>query len=161
MQNSAHNLSRGMASPPSETLRSNRALKLSATCSRMLLKEERFHDYTSLTAHDVVFSINILKQKGNPTVSQSLQGIQLIQAKNDHEVVVILASRLNRELPLTIASQPIFSASYYATRSFDETTLDPPLGSGPYKVGAFEQGRYISYERVTDYWAGELPVNVG
>jgi hypothetical protein len=74
-------------------------------------QEARFHDYTSLTAHDVVFSINILKQKGNPTVSQSLQGIQLIQAKNDHEVVVILASRLNRELPLTIASQPIFSAS--------------------------------------------------
>jgi microcin C transport system substrate-binding protein len=126
-----------------------------------LRKEARFHDYTSLTAHDVVFSINILKQKGNPTVSQSLQGIQLIQAKNDHEVVVILASGLNRELPLTIASQPIFSASYYATRSFDETSLDPPLGSGPYKVGAFEQGRYISYERVTDYWAGELPVNVG
>ena len=126
-----------------------------------LRKEARFNDHTPLTAHDVVFSLNILKEKGNPTISQGLQGIQLIQAKTDHEVVAILASGLNRELPLTIASQPVFSASYYATHPFDETTLDPPLGSGPYRVGAFEQGRYISYERVSDYWAADLPVNVG
>jgi microcin C transport system substrate-binding protein len=126
-----------------------------------LRKEARFNDHTPLTAHDVVFSLNILKEKGNPTISQGLQGIQLIQAKTDHEVVAILAPGLNRELPLTIASQPVFSASYYATHPFDETTLDPPLGSGPYRVGAFEQGRYISYERVSDYWAADLPVNVG
>jgi hypothetical protein len=61
--------------------------------------------WRSLTAHDVVFSLN-LKEKGHPTISQSLQGIQLVQAKTDHEVVVILASGLNRELPLQSQANP-------------------------------------------------------
>src|SRR5439155_2240435 len=51
----------------------------------------------------------------------------------------------------------IFSRAYYATRKFDETTLEPPLGSGPYKVGRFEQGRYLEFERVKDWWGGDLP----
>ena len=56
---------------------------------------------------------------------------------------------------------PIFSRAYYATRPFDETTLDVPLGCGPYKVGRFEPGRYIEYERVKDWWGADLPVGRG
>jgi microcin C transport system substrate-binding protein len=62
---------------------------------------------------------------------------------------------------LFVASLPIFSRAYYAGRSFDETTLEPPLGCGPYKVGHFEAGRYIEYERVKDWWGADLPVSRG
>ena len=56
---------------------------------------------------------------------------------------------------------PIFSRAYYATKPFDESTLDVPLGSGAYKVGRFEAGRYIEYERVKDWWGADLPVARG
>ena len=56
---------------------------------------------------------------------------------------------------------PIFSEAYWRDRDFEASTLEPPLGSGPYKVGRFEQGRFIEFERVPDYWGQDLPVNVG
>jgi len=64
-------------------------------------------------------------------------------------------------VPLYVAGLPIFSKAYYATRPFDESTLDIPLGSGPYKVGKFEVNRYVEFERVKDWWAADLPVNRG
>jgi microcin C transport system substrate-binding protein len=64
-------------------------------------------------------------------------------------------------VPLFIAQLPIFSRAYYATKSFDETTLEAPLGSGAYKVGRFEAGRYIEYVRVKDWWGVDLPVSRG
>ncbi len=68
---------------------------------------------------------------------------------------------LVRDLPLTVATLPIFSKAYYASRPFDETTLDAPLGSGPYLVDSLAQGRTIVYRRNPDYWAKDLPVNRG
>jgi microcin C transport system substrate-binding protein len=67
----------------------------------------------------------------------------------------------SRDAHLIIAGMPIFSSTWYATREFDATTLEPPLASGPYKVARFEQGRFVEFERVRDYWAATLPVNVG
>ena len=66
-----------------------------------------------------------------------------------------------RDLPLVVAGLPILSKAYYATREFDQTTLEPPLGSGPYKIGDFKQGTFVSYRRRDDYWAKDLPVNRG
>ncbi len=71
------------------------------------------------------------------------------------------SGELVRDLPLIVATLPIFSKTYYANRPFDETTLDPPLGSGPYTVGDVKQGRTITYKRNPDYWAKDLPVNRG
>ena len=56
---------------------------------------------------------------------------------------------------------PVLSKAYYTTREFDQTTLEPPLGSGPYKIGDFKQGTYVTYKRRDDYWAKDLPVNRG
>jgi hypothetical protein len=64
-------------------------------------------------------------------------------------------------VPLFVAGLPIFSRAYYSTKNFEETTLDPPLGSGPYKVGRFESGRYIEYDRVKDWWGAALPIARG
>ncbi len=66
-----------------------------------------------------------------------------------------------RDLPLIVAGLPIFSKAYYATHDFTKSTLEPPLGSGPYKIGPYRQGQYVSYIRRADYWAKDLPVNRG
>ena len=71
------------------------------------------------------------------------------------------APKRARDVPLFVAGLPIFSAAYYSSRKFDQSTLDAPLGSGAYKVGAFEPGRYIEYERVKDWWGADLPVARG
>jgi len=74
---------------------------------------------------------------------------------------VRFAPRRARDVPLFVASLPIFSRAYYSTHTFDESNLNVPLGSGAYRVGRFDAGHYIEYERVTDWWGAKLPVNVG
>jgi len=141
-----------------------RSVKISAdklTYKFLLRKEARFHDGTPLTAKDVVFSLLILKEKGHPVLRQYLRDLVSAVAEADDIVTVTLAAGRSRDLPLMVAGYPIFSEAYYKTHKFEETTLDPPLGSGPYKVGRLDQGRYITFERVADYWAKDLPVNVG
>jgi microcin C transport system substrate-binding protein len=121
----------------------------------------KFHDGTPLTARDVAFSLNILKEKGHPIISQSLRDMTGAQADDDTTVTVTFAPKRARDVPLFVAGLPIFSRAYYASRNFDESTLDVPLGSGAYKVGRFDAGRYIEYERVKDWWGADLPVSRG
>jgi len=120
-----------------------------------------FHDGSPLTAHDVAFSLKILKDKGHPIAQQSLRDFVGAEAADDATVVVRFAAQRARDVPLLAASLPIFSRSYYSKRPFEETTLEVPLGSGPYKVGRFEPGRHIEYERVKDWWGADLPVARG
>jgi microcin C transport system substrate-binding protein len=120
-----------------------------------------FHNGSPLTAHDVAFSLKILKDKGHPIAQQLLRDVVGAEASDDATVVVRFASNRARDVPLFAASLPIFSRSYYSNRPFDETTLEVPLGSGPYKVGRFEPGRHIEYQRVKDWWGADLPVARG
>jgi microcin C transport system substrate-binding protein len=120
-----------------------------------------FHDGSPLTAHDVAFSLKVLKDKGHPIAQQLLRDLVGAEAGDDATVVVRFAPSRARDVPLFAASLPIFSRSYYVKRPFDETTLEVPLGSGPYKVGRFEPGRHIEYERVKDWWGADLPVARG
>ena len=141
-----------------------RSVKISLdklTYTFKLRKEARFHDGSRLTAEDVAFSLNILKNKGHPVISQSLRDLVKAEAQAEDILIVRLAAGRSRDLPLTIANQPIFSRAYYEKRDFEATTLDPPLGSGPYKVGEYEQGRFIAYHRNKDYWAKDLPISIG
>ncbi len=123
--------------------------------------EAKFHDGTPLTAQDVAFSLNILKDKGHPLIGQSLRDFAGAKADDDTSVTVSFKPKRARDVPLFVAGLPIFSRAYYATKPFDESTLDVPLGSGAYKVGRFEPGRFIEYERVKDWWAADLPVARG
>ena len=141
-----------------------RALRISADglTYRFLMRPEAcFHDGAKLTAKDVAFSLTILKDKGHPIVHQFLRDMVSAEADGDASVTVRFAEKRGRDVPLFVASLPIFSRAYYATRPFDESTLDVPLGSGAYKVGRFESGRYIAYERVKDWWGADLPVSRG
>jgi microcin C transport system substrate-binding protein len=126
-----------------------------------LRPEARFHDGTTITAHDAAFSLNILKEKGHPIIQQQMRDVVGAEAADDATLVVTFAEKRARDVPLYVASLPIFSKAYYATRPFDESTLDIPLGSGPYKAGKFEVNRYIEFERVRDWWGADLPVSRG
>src|SRR5438034_8392525 len=129
---------------------------------RFLLRPSlTFHDDSPLTAHDVAFSLKVLKEQGHPIAQQLLRDFVGAEAPDDATVVVCFAAHRARDVPLFVAALPIFSRSYYAARRFDETTLEVPLGSGPYKVGRFEPGRHIEYERVKDWWGADLPVARG
>jgi microcin C transport system substrate-binding protein len=123
--------------------------------------EARFHDGSKLTAQDAAFSINVLKEKGHPLIIVQLRDMIKAEAVDDATVVVTFAEKRARDVPLYVAGLPIFSKAHYSTRAFDESTLDIPLGSGPYKVGRFEANRFIEFERVKDWWAADLPVNRG
>jgi microcin C transport system substrate-binding protein len=120
-----------------------------------------FHDGSALTAHDVAFSLQILKDKGHPIAQQLLRDFAGAEAVDDATVVVRFAPQRARDVPLFVAGCPIFSRAYYSARPFDETTLDVPLGGGPYKVGRLDVGRYIEYDRVKDWWGADLPVARG
>jgi microcin C transport system substrate-binding protein len=123
--------------------------------------EAKFHDGSRMTAQDVAFSINTLKEKGHPLILVQLRDMVKAEAPDDTTVVVTFAPKRARDVPLYVAGLPIFSKAYYANRPFDESTLDAPLGSGPYKVGKYEINRFVEFDRVKDWWAADLPVNRG
>jgi microcin C transport system substrate-binding protein len=126
-----------------------------------LRPEARFADGSPLTAEDVVASFTLLKEKGHPTIRLQLADVERAEALDAETVRYSFNGERTRDLPLVVAGLPILSKRYYATREFDQTTLEPPLGSGPYRIGDFRQGAFVSYRRRADYWAKDLPVNVG
>jgi microcin C transport system substrate-binding protein len=129
---------------------------------RFLLRPEAaFHDGTRLTAQDVAFSLDTLKAKGHPLIGQMLRDFAGAEATDDATVVLRFKPKRARDVPLFAAGLPIFSKAYYSAKPFEESTLDVPLGSGPYKVGRFEAGRTIAFERVKDWWGADLPVARG
>ncbi|MDF1687055.1 MAG: extracellular solute-binding protein [Parvibaculaceae bacterium] len=142
------------------------ARSISLSDDRKTLKFElrpqaRFHDGTALTAEDVAFSLTLLQKEGHPLITGTLREVTSITAPDPATVMIEFSGNQAQNLPLFIGSLPIFSKAYYTTHDFTLGTLEPPLGSGPYKVGKFKAGAFITYDRVADYWAKDLPVNVG
>ncbi|GGE33313.1 ABC transporter substrate-binding protein [Agaricicola taiwanensis] len=119
-----------------------------------------FHDGTAISAEDAAFSILTLRDKGHPLMSQPLTWVEDASAESDVVTVRFKAGR-SRDIPLMVAGLPILSKTYYSKQPFEESTLEAPLGSGPYKVGRFEAGRFIEYTRVADWWANDLPIAKG
>ena len=124
--------------------------------------EAVFADGTKVTAQDVVFSYEVLRDKGQPAYKVVFKDVTGVEALDDERVKYSFnPDGAVRELIMTAAGLPIFSEAYYATRDFAESTLEPPLGSGPYRLDKVEPGRTVSYGRREDYWGKDLPVNVG
>jgi microcin C transport system substrate-binding protein len=129
---------------------------------RFLLRPEaKFHDGSALTAHDVAWSLKTLKEKGHPIITQLLRDMKNADAADDHTLIVNFAPKRGRDVPLFVAGLPIFSRAYYAKQPFDQSTLEVPLGSGPYKVGRVQVGHTIEFERLKDWWGADLPVTRG
>ena len=124
--------------------------------------EAKFSDGTPVTAEDVVFSFNTLKSKGHPQYRFLLRDVTKAEAIDKHTVRYTFKGNLVRDLPLTVGSLAILSKAYYTKRDFTKTTLEEgPLGSGPYLLADHKSNAYVTYKRRDDYWAKELPVNVG
>jgi len=123
--------------------------------------EAKFADGSPVTAQDVVFTYETLKRDGRPIYNAMLRDIEKAEALDDHTVRFTFNGPGKRRLPMIIAQLPILSRAYYEERPFNESTLDPPLGSGPYEIANFRQGRFVTLRRRDDYWGRDLPVNRG
>ncbi|WP_112056350.1 extracellular solute-binding protein [Onishia taeanensis] len=126
-----------------------------------LRPEARFHDGEPVEASDVVFSFETLTEKGQPFYAGYYEDVTKVRALDGDTVRFEFAPNNSRELPLIIGQLPILPEHYWADRDFTATTLDPLLGSGPYRISEVQPGRRIVYERVEDYWGKDLSVNQG
>ena len=124
--------------------------------------EAMFRDGTPVTAEDVVFSFETLRDKGRPAFRVQFQDITGAEAIDEHTVKFTFnPDGPLRELLMTAGGLPIFSKAYYEDRDFAESSLEPPMGSGPFELLSVDPGRSVAYKRRDDYWAKDLPVNVG
>ena len=122
----------------------------------------RFHDGETINVDDVIFTFNTLIEKGAPFYKSYYGDIVEVKDLGDRRVKFNFREGMtNRELVLITGQLPVLPKHYWEGKDFSKSTLDPPLGSGPYRIKDFKAGKYITYERVNDYWAENHPVNKG
>jgi microcin C transport system substrate-binding protein len=126
-----------------------------------LRPEARWHDGRPITVEDVIWSLETLKTKGQPFYRFYYASVAGAEQVGERRVRFTFTEQGNRELPLIVGQIPVLPKHYWASRDFGSTTLEPPLGSGPYRIGSFEPGRFVILERVEDYWGRNLPVSRG
>lgn len=126
-----------------------------------LRDEARWHDGKEITADDIIFSYETLVSKGAPFYRFYYGSVERAVKVGPKTVRFDFKPGKNRELPLILGQLTVLPKHYWATREFDSTTLEPPLGSGPYKIKRVEANRTIVLERVPDYWGKDVSVNKG
>lgn len=128
-----------------------------------LRPEAKFRDGTAVTAEDVVFSFDMLRDitRAKPQFALLLQDVAKAEAIDAHTVRYEFKGENLRDLPQQVAGLPILSKAYYTKVEFDKSSLEPPMSSGPYEIGDFRQGTFVSYKRRPDYWGKDLPVMRG
>ena len=126
-----------------------------------LRPEARWHDGKPVSVEDVIWSFETLTTKGTPFYRFYYGNVKDAVKTGPRTVRFNFKPGENRELPLILGQLTILPKHYWQNRDFSKTTLEPPLGSGPYKIASFEPGRSITYERVEDWWGENLPVNRG
>lgn len=132
-----------------------------------LRADARWHDGEPVTVEDVIWSLDVLKTN-HPMFSQYYRNVTAAEETGEREVTFRFDERGNRELPQILGQLIVMPKHWWEgtdaqgrKRDITQTTLDPPLGSGPYRIKEFVPGRSVTYERVADYWGAVLPVNVG
>lgn len=126
-----------------------------------LRRQARWPNGEPVTAHDAVYSLETLKEKGAPLFRFYYANVARAEALDDRRVRFVFSDTTNRELPLIMGDLPILQKSYWAARDVSRTTLEPWQGSGPYRIVRTETNRYIEYERDPNYWGKDLFLNVG
>ncbi|HWB44506.1 MAG TPA: extracellular solute-binding protein [Hyphomicrobiaceae bacterium] len=121
----------------------------------------RFSDGTPITPEDVLFSYEVLKDKGWPFYRSHYSKAVAAEKIGPHTVRFTFASPGDREIPLILGLMPVLPRHKYSADGFERTSLDPPVGSGPYVVARVEPGRSIVYRRDPNWWARDLPVSRG
>ncbi|MFD1987093.1 extracellular solute-binding protein [Mesorhizobium newzealandense] len=126
-----------------------------------LRPQARFNDGSPLTAEDVAFALKLYKDQGHPNLSKALRYMTKAVATDPVTLDLTFNGEQSAQNILAIVSMPIVSKAFYTAHDFDASTMTPPLGSGPYKVGRVAAGQTVEYERVADYWGRDLAVNRG
>ncbi len=124
-------------------------------------KAARFHDGSPITAEDVLFSFETLRDHGRPNMRRIYKLVDSAKIMGKHEVYFHFGEGFDRETVMILAMMPVLSKAWWDGREFDSTLLEIPLLNGPYKITAVDPGRRVVYERAPDYWAKDLPVNSG
>lgn len=132
-----------------------------SSVSFLINENARFHDGKSIQASDVKFSFELLIEKGNPHYRSYYASVKEVIVDTPLQVTFHFKESGNRELPLIIGQLPILPAHYWTEKNFSKSSLAIPLGSGPYQVANVQAAKRITYQRVKDYWAKDLPVNKG
>jgi peptide/nickel transport system substrate-binding protein len=139
------------------------SIDVSADRSRMtfvLRPEARFSDGEPVTSADVVFSLATLRDHGLPRFKTYYSKITKIETP-DARTIIMTQDKGDRELPLIIGLMPILPKHYWEKRDFEASTLDPIMGSGPYRLAEINPGERISYRKNPDYWGKSIPFNRG
>jgi ABC-type transport system substrate-binding protein len=126
-----------------------------------LRPEARWHDGKPVTPEDVIWTFETLREKGQPFYRFYYGNVDQVEKRGERGVYFHFKPGTNRELPLILGQLPVLPKHWWADREFDAASLEPPLGSGPYRIGRFEAGRFVEYERAPDYWGKDLAVNRG
>ncbi|MBT3306217.1 MAG: ABC transporter substrate-binding protein [Alphaproteobacteria bacterium] len=126
-----------------------------------LRPQARWHDGKPVTVEDVIFSFDLLIKKGSPFYRFYYGSVSEVIKTGPRTVRFNFKPGENRELPLILGQLTVLPKHYWETRDFSKTTLEPPFGSGPYKIDSFEPGRSITYKRVKNWWGRDIPVHRG
>ena len=126
-----------------------------------LREEARWHDGRPVSVEDVIWTTETLRTKGHPFYRHYYADIAGVSQTGPRTVRFTFGDTVNRELPLIVGQIDVLPKHWWEERDFESTTLEPPLGSGPYRIAAVEPGRSITLERVPDYWGRDLAVNRG
>ena len=121
----------------------------------------RFHDGVPMTVEDVKWSYEIYRTHGHPVRRRVYGLVTDVKIISPHDIKFTFGKGYDREAVMILAMMPVLPKHYWLKHDVTKTTLNPPLGSGPYKIKSVVPGRKIVYERVKDWWAKDLPINVG
>jgi ABC-type oligopeptide transport system substrate-binding subunit len=123
--------------------------------------DARFSDKSKITADDVIFSFNTLKDFGRPNMRRVYKLVKNIEKKDGLTVHFELDEGYDSETVMILAMMPVLSKKWWSGKNFDSSLLTPPVTNGPYQIAEIDPGRRIIYKRDPDYWAAELAVNKG
>ncbi len=126
-----------------------------------LRKEAKWHDGKNVTPEDVIWTFNKLMEKGHPFYKYYYGDVIEVIKEGELKVRFNFKENTNLELPLIVGQLPVLPKHYWENKNFEETTLEIPLGSGPYKINSFDAGRSITYEINMDYWGFDIPIKKG
>ena len=126
-----------------------------------LRPQARFHDGRPVTVEDVIWSFETLRDKGHPTYRTYYADVAKAEKTGERTVTFTFRNGNNPELPVIMGQLPVLPKHVFETRDFASTTLEPIVGSGPYRIADVQPGRSVTYQRVADWWGRDLPVNRG
>ena len=126
-----------------------------------LRAEAKWHDGKPITADDLIWTFKFLLEKGHPYYQFYYGSVAKAEKLGPRTVKFSFKPGENRELPLILGQLQVYPKHYWASRDPEKTTLEAPLGSGPYRIKSFEANRSVAYERVENYWGRDLAINKG